>query len=178
MIIDKRLRDLLHLLEVYLKRLDFRSAFGHGLELEVKAGVQAVDYLGNFVGPVAELQQLIGIVKRTGSSFCRLGGPFGDFCAEIPVGQVNNGDAENLREFEEVADFGFGGTVFIGGDIAPVETYAQSEFFLAEVEFLPQCPDVLVEIHGRLMVVVRIAPLLLYGHVLEVFDKNSVSFHE
>ncbi len=77
------------------------------------------------------LEGFVGIIQRLG-------------IAEVFLSQVNDRDFKKAGQFQQIADLRFGGAIFVGSNIAPVEAYAVGQLLLAHFESLSQQTEVLL----------------------------------
>lgn len=122
---------------------------------EMETGVDAAHYFLQFLSPVYVLLEefevaggelLEGFIGFTGRPFV----------AEVFLGEVDDGNLEKVGQFEQVADFGFCGPVFVGGDVAPVEAHPAGQLFLAHFQALSQQAKILLQVNWRWVLVAQI----------------------
>ena len=130
--------EAIELLELVLQEVGFFGQFGGVLCFEAHEAAKPFYGLLEIFGFLQELADEVGaglgkaIVLPCGGLF------EGSVFLEVIVGKVEDGDIEQVRNFDEVADFRLGSAVLVGGDIAPVEAHLVGKLFLAPSHPLAQ----------------------------------------
>lgn len=145
-VIQQLRRGVKQLLEFHIRHLVSFGVFGRLIQrfgLEVVASLYTLYHRLQLLGPAHELLHKLRFVRRDFvvvlAGFLQV-----RFVAKVLFGEIEDRYAEEVRQLEQVADFGLRRAVLVAGDVATVEADARTELFLAKLELLTQVADILV----------------------------------